>query len=205
VLQAAIAFADEQGIGALTMRKLGQSLGVEAMSLYNHVGNKDELLDGMVDAVFSEIALPPSDDNWKLATKKRSVSTRQALSRHRWALALTQSRTASGPATMKHHDAVIGCLRNAGFSIDMMAHAFSLIDSYIYGFAQQEASLPFEGAELPVDVVEMFVQQLRRTEYPYLTEFAMEHVLQPGYDYGDEFEYGLDLILDGLERVLNEH
>jgi len=199
VLRAAVAIADEYGIGSLTMRKLGETLGVEAMSLYNHVANKEELLDGMVDAVFNEIELPSEDIEWKTAMRNRAISTRQALSRHPWAITLMQSRTSPGSATLRHHNAVLGCLRNAGFTIEMTAHAFSLIDSYIYGFAQQESSLPFEGAEIPAEVIEVFTNQLLPEEYPHLTEFVVEHVLRSGYDYGKEFEFGLDLILDGLE------
>jgi AcrR family transcriptional regulator len=202
VLRAAVEFADENGIGLLTMRKLGETLGVEAMSLYNHVANKEELLDGMVDVVFDEIDLPSEDNEWKTAMRNRAISTRQALSRHSWAITLMQSRTSPGPATLRHHDAVLGCLRNAGFTIEMTAHAFSLVDSYIYGFAQQESSLPFEGAEIPAEAVEAFTKQLLPEKYPHLTEFAVEHVLRPGYDYGIEFEFGLDLILDGLALAL---
>jgi AcrR family transcriptional regulator len=201
VLRAAVAFSDENGIGSLTMRKLGEALGVEAMSLYNHVANKDQLLDGMVDLVFSEIDLPAGGAGWKAAMRQRAVSARQALSRHRWAIALMQSRTAPGPATLRHHDAVIGSLREAGCSIPLAAHAFSVLDSYIYGFALQVASLPFETEEETAEVAEMILSQMPADEYPHLTEMAVEHVLQPGYDYGDEFEFGLDLILDGLEMA----
>ena len=203
VLRAAVAFADESGRESLSMRKLGEALGVEAMSLYNHVANKDELLDGMVDLVFSEIDLPPGGADWKTAMRQRAVSARQALSRHPWAIALMESRTSPGPATLRHHDAVIGSLREGGFSIEMAAHAFSVLDSYIYGFALQEASLPFDTAEETAEVAEMILKQMPPDEYPHLTELALEHVLRPGYDYGDEFEFGLDLILDGLERARN--
>ncbi|MGA2295650.1 MAG: TetR/AcrR family transcriptional regulator C-terminal domain-containing protein [Acidimicrobiales bacterium] len=201
VLKAGVQFADENGIVALSMRKLGEALGVEAMSLYNHVANKDDLLDGMVNAVFSEIELPSGKDGWKKAMRQRAISTRRALSRHPWAIELMQSRVKSGPATLRHHDAVIGTLRDAGFSIVMTAHAFALIDNYIYGFAQQEASLPFQAGEVTAEVAEMFVKQMSPEQYPHLTEFAIEHVLKAGYDFGLEFEFGLDLILDGLERV----
>lgn len=200
VLAGAVAFADEHGIEALTMRKLGQALGVEAMSLYNHVANKDELLDGMVDIVFAEIGLPAGDAGWKEAMRRRAVAARQALSRHRWAIGLMESRTSPGPATLRHHDAVIGCLRGAGFSVEMAAHAFSLLDSYIYGFALQEASLPFDTAPQTAEVAEMILSRMQPDQYPHLTELAVEHVLQPGYSYGNEFEFGLDVILDGLER-----
>jgi AcrR family transcriptional regulator len=201
VLRAAVAFADESGIGSLSMRKLGEALGVEAMSLYNHVANKDELLDGMVDIVFSEIGLPSGEAEWRTAMRQRAVSARQALSLHRWAIGLMESRTSPGPATLRHHDAVIGSLRGAGFSVAMAAHAFSALDSYIYGFALQEASLPFHTAEETAEVAQMIMAQFPRDEYPHLAELTIEHVLQPGYDYGNEFEFGLDLILDGLERV----
>ena len=201
VLTAAVAFADEHGLGSLSMRKLGEALGVEAMSLYNHVANKDQLLDGMVDVVFSEIDLPAVGADWTSAMRERALSARQALSRHPWAIGLMESRTSPGPATLRHHDAVIGNLRHAGFSVAMAAHAFSLLDSYVYGFALQEASLPFDTAEQTAEVAEMIMAQFAVDEYPHLTELTVEHVLQPGYDYGHEFEFGLDLILDGLERA----
>jgi len=183
------------------MRKLGEVVGVEAMSLYNHVANKDDLLDGMVDAVFSEIDLPSGAADWKTAMRERAVSARTALSRHPWAIGLMESRTSPGPATLRHHDAVVGSLRGGGFSIEMAAHAYSALDSYIYGFALQEASLPFDTAEETADVIQTILAQSPADEYPHLTELAIEHVLQPGYDYGNEFEFGLDLILDGLERA----
>ena len=203
VLSAAIAFADERGIGSLTMRRLGEALGVEAMSLYNHVANKDQLLDGMVDLVFSEIDLPSDGADWRTAMRQRAVSARQALSRHPWAIGLMESRTSPGPATLRHHDAVIGSLREAGFSIEMTAHAYSVLDSYIYGFALQEASLPFDTKEETAQVAQTILDRLAPDEYPHLTELAVDHVLQPGYDYGDEFEFGLQLILDGLERAVD--
>jgi len=201
VLRAAVAFADESGIGSLSMRRLGDALGVEAMSLYNHVANKGELLDGMVDLVFSEIALPSGGTGWKTAMRERAASARQALSRHRWAIALMQSRSSPGPATLRHHDTVIGSLREAGFSVEMAAHGFSVLDSYVYGFALQEASLPFETGEETAELAETILRQFPPNEYPHLTELTVEHVFQPGYDYGREFEFGLDLILDGLERA----
>jgi AcrR family transcriptional regulator len=201
VLRAAVALADESGTGSLSMRKLGDALGVEAMSLYNHVANKGDLLDGMVDFVFSEIDLAAGGADWKTSMRQRAVSVRQALTRHPWAIGLMESRTSPGPATLRHHDAVIGSLRRGGFSIEMAAHAYSVLDSYIYGFALQEASLPFDTAEETADVAEMIFKQLPPDEYPYLTELTVEHVLQPGYDYGNEYEFGLDLILDGLERA----
>ena len=200
VLQAAVTLADESGIGALSMRKLGQVLGVEAMSLYNHVASKGDLLDGMIDVVFSEIGLP-AGDGWKAAMRQRAISVREVLGRHRWAIGLMESRSSPGPATLRHHDAVLGCLRGAGFSVELTAHAYSLLDSYIYGFALQEASLPFGTAEETAQVAEEIAGQMPAGEYPHLAELATTHVLQPGYQYGGEFEIGLDLILDALERI----
>jgi AcrR family transcriptional regulator len=201
VLRAAVALADEAGVAALSMRRLGQALGVEAMSLYNHVANKDDLLDGMVDLVFGEIGLPSRGVDWAMAMRRRARTAREALARHHWAIGLMESRSRPGPATLRHHDAVIGCLRAAGFSIALAAHAYSVLDSYIYGFALQQASLPFKTPEEAAAVAENFLRQFPVDEYPHLAELTIQHVLQPGYDYADEFEFGLDLILDGLERV----
>jgi AcrR family transcriptional regulator len=204
VLQAAVALADEGGIESLTMRKLGQALGVEAMSLYHHVANKDALLDGMVDLIFGEIDLPADGAGWKAAMRQRAVSARAALRRHPWAIGLMESRSSPGPANLRHHDAVIGCLRRAGFSVALTAHAYSLLDSYVYGFALQEAGLPFDTPEETAELAQTMVAGFPADAYPHLTELAVEHVLQPGYDYGEEFEFGLDLILDGLERAATQ-
>jgi AcrR family transcriptional regulator len=201
VLQAAVAFADENGIESLSMRKLAKAVGVEAMSLYNHVANKTDLLDGMIDVVFSEIELPSCKDGWKTAMRQRATSVRTVLARHRWAIGLMESRTSPGPATLRHHDAVLGCLRKAGFSVNMAAHAYAVLDSYIYGFALQERALPFDTPEETSQLARVIAAQFPLGEYPHLAEFTFEHVLQPGYDYGDEFEFGLDLILDGLDRA----
>jgi AcrR family transcriptional regulator len=198
VLRAAVTRADQDGISSLSMRKLGEALGVEAMSLYNHVASKSDLLDGMIDIVFSEIDLPSGDGDWKAAMRRRAISARQVLRRHPWAIGLMESRTSPGPATLRHHDAVLGCLRRAGFSVELTAHAYALLDSYIYGFALQEASLPFGSGEEAAQVAHQISAQFASGQYPYLTEMATEHVLRPGYDYGDEFVIGLDLILDGL-------
>jgi AcrR family transcriptional regulator len=202
VLRAALMYADENGIGSLTMRKLGEALGVEAMSLYNHVANKAELLDGMIDQVFAEIDLPIGGSGWRSAMRERAVSARRVLSRHRWAIGLMESRSAPGPATLRHHDQVIGILRRAGFSVELAAHAYSLLDSYIYGFALQEASLPFDTGENTAELARTIMAQFPAGEYPHLAELTVEHVLQPGYDYGNEYEFGLGLILDGLERLM---
>ena len=201
VLHAAVALADASGSETLSMRKLGEALGVEAMSLYNHVANKEDLLDGMIDVVFAEIDLPTGRADWRAAMRQRAISARRVLSRHGWAIGLMESRSSPGPATLRHHDAVIGCLRDAGFSIELAAHAFSVLDSYIYGFALQERSLPFPTPEQTAGLAQDILASFPADKYPHLTELTARHVLQPGYDYGDEFEFGLDLILDGLERI----
>ena len=202
ILVTALALADTSGIESLTMRKLGEAVGVEAMSLYNHVPSKGDLLDGLIDLVFSEIELPSAADSWKTAMRQRAISARAVLSRHRWAIGLMESRTTPGPATLRHHDAVIGCFRQAGFPVELAAHAYSVLDSYIYGFALQEASLPFDTRQETSELAQAIVAQFPAEEYPHLAEFTFEHVLQPGYEYGREYEFGLDLILDGLERAL---
>jgi len=201
VLHAAVALADASGSETLSMRKLGEALGVEAMSLYNHVANKEDLLDGMIDVVFAEIDLPTGWADWRAAMRQRAISARRVLSRHGWAIGLMESRSSPGRATLRHHDAVIGCLRDAGFSIELAAHAFSVLDSYIYGFALQERSLPFPTPEQTADLAQDILASFPADTYPHLAELTARHVLQPGYDYGDEFEFGLDLILDGLERI----
>ena len=201
VLRAAAAFADENGIESLSMRKLAQTVGVEAMSLYNHVASKEDLLDGMIDLVFSEIELPSAAGGWKRAMRQRAISVRTALSRHRWAIGLMESRTSPGPATLRHHDAVLGCLRDAGFSLELAAHAYAALDSYIYGFALQERGLPFDTPQETAALAQVMLARFPADEYPHLAEFTFEHVMQPGYDFGNEYEFGLDLILDGLERA----
>lgn len=202
VVQAGVALADAHGLDALTMRRLGEALGVEAMSLYNHVANKVDLLDGMVDLVFGEIGLPDPSDDWKPAMRQRAVSARSAVSRHPWATGLMESRAAPGPANLRHHDAVIGSLRAGGFPAALAAHAFSLLDSYVYGFCLQETGLPFDATDDVEAMVESIVGHLPEGEYPHLRWLTVEHVLQPGYDYGDEFAFGLDLILDALATRL---
>jgi AcrR family transcriptional regulator len=201
VLRAAIALADENGIESLTMRRLGREVGVKAMSVYNHVASKEDLLDGMIDVVFSEIELPSAGDSWQTAMRKRAISVRAVLSRHRWAIGLMESRTSPGPATLRHHDAVIGCLRDAGFPVELAAHAYSVLDSYIYGFALQERGLPFSTPAESSALAQAMLARFAADQHPHLAEFTLKHVLQAGYDYGDEYEFGVGLIVDGLERA----
>jgi len=200
VLRAAMAHADSSGIETLTMRRLAELLEVAPMALYRHVADKSDLIDAMVDVVFSEIGLPPASGGWKKAMRQRAISLRDVLSRHRWAIGLMESRRNPGPANLRHHDAVIGSLRQGKFTVAMSAHAYSVLDAYIYGFALTKMNLPFGDADDIAEVAESMLQPFPAGEYPNLVEFLAEHVMKPGYDYADEFEYGLDLILDGLDR-----
>lgn len=200
VLTCAVSIADRDGIGALTMRSLAAVLEVKPMSLYYYVANKGEILDAIVDMVYAEIDVPSVDGDWDNEMRRRAASVRDALARHPWAIGLLESRTAPGQATLRHHDATLGVLRGAGFSVQSAAHAYALLDSYTYGFAMQEAALPFTGPDTAASVTDPIVQMFATGEYPHLMEIATEHVLQPGYDFGDEFAIGLELILESLTR-----
>lgn len=204
VLTAAIELADTDGIESLSMRRLGSELGVEAMSLYNHVASKSVLLDAMVDTVFAEIELPEAaaKPEWKQAMRDRAVNMRAVLLRHPWSVPLLQSRSTPGHATLHHHDTVIGILRNAGFSIELAAHAFSAFDSYIIGFVLQEIALPFEAGEPPAELAEAIMAAMPADAYPHLVEMTMGYVMQPGYSYSDEYLYGYALLIDGFDRAL---
>jgi AcrR family transcriptional regulator len=202
VLLGALAIADTGGVASLTIRSLAQHLGVKPMAIYYHVANKEEIIDGIVDLVFTEIELPSAEGDWQSEMVRRANSARSVLRRHSWAIGLMESRKNPGPATLRYHDAVLGTLRGAGFSVEMTAHAYALLDSYIYGFALQEAALPFEGPESVGDVAEPMMQQFPADAYPHLVEMAAQYILQPGYDFGNEFEYGLNLILDALTRSI---
>src|SRR3712207_4689867 len=176
VLRKAIAIEDKRGVGELTMRKLAKELGIEAMSLYNHVANKDDLLDGMIDIVFSEIAAPAAGGDWRAELRKRAISTRQALLRHPWAVGEMEGRSNHGPSNLKVHDAVLGCLRGAGFSVEMTVHAMSVQDAYIYGFALQQTDM---SSETPEDFAAEARRQVAEYEavladYPHLVRVVGE-------------------------------
>ena len=203
VLQTAVTLADRHGIEALSMRKLADELQVAAMSLYYYVPNKVELIDGMIDIVFGEIEPPSLEVDWKTAMRRRALSTREALGRHRWAVGQMEGRTTHGPANLRLHNDVLGCLRAAGFSLEMTVHAYSVQDAYIYGFALQETDL---SPETPDDFAAVAQQQMVDyqavlADYPHLVEVVGGYVAKEGYDYATEFLFGLDLILDGLERL----
>ena len=200
-LQVACQLADESGIETLTMRRLAEALGIEAMSLYHHVPNKDAILDGMVDMIFEEISLPPTGLDWRSAMRQRAAAVRSVLLRHPWALPIMESRRTPGHATLAHHDAVLGCLRAGGLSLQLTAHAYAVLDSYIYGFIHTELNLPFQSSEQTHEVAADIFGSVPEGLYPHLTELTLQHVLKPGYAYSNEFEFGLELILDGLERA----
>ena len=201
VVAEAVRLADSEGVDGLSMRRLAGALGAGAMSLYHYVANKEQLLDAMIDVVFGEIELPPVGTDWQSAMRRRSVSARQVLARHPWAVGLMESRTSPGPAHLRHREAITACLRRAGFPVLMATHATWLLDSYVYGYALQEASLPFDTAGELADLVEdVFLPQLPADEFPYLNESAAA-LVAAGYDPTEEFVFGLDLILAALERL----
>lgn len=200
MLNAALAIADRGGLPRLTIRSLAEELGAKPMSVYHYVASKDELLDALVDVVFEEIELPDPEGDWRDEMHRRAHSARACLKGHSWAIGLLESRTSPGPATLRHHDRVLACLRRAGFSAALTAHAYALIDSFVYGFALQEASLPFEGPDSVAEVAGPIMDLIAGGGYPAMVEMATTYYLQPGYDFADEFGFGLGLILDGLEQ-----
>ena len=201
VLTGAVAVADATGIAGLTIRSLAEELGVKPMSVYHHVANKEQILDGIVDIVFGEIELPSASGDWRPEISRRAHSARVVLRRHPWAIGLLETRTSPGAATLRHHNAVLGALRAGGFSVALTAHAYALLDSYVYGFALQEATLPFNDQSVE-EVAAPMMEAFESGDFPHLLELVTEHALKPGYDFADEFEFGLELVLDGLEERL---
>ena len=204
VIAGAMALADRVGIEPLTIRRLADELGVKPMAIYHHVASKDEILDGMIDQVFADIELPPADLPWAEAMRVRSRSARDVLRQHPWAAPMMESRANPGPANLAHHDAVLGCFRQAGFSLEQTAHAYALIDAYIYGSALQAAAMPFTTPEEAAALADSIFDSFPAEHYPHLAEFTFGHVLKPGYDFAAEFDVGLDLILDGLAAAVGE-
>jgi len=201
VVVEAVRIADREGVEGLSMRRLAGALGAGAMSLYHYVASKEELLDAMIDVVFDEIELPAEETDWSSAMRRRSVSARDVLARHPWAIGLMESRTTPGPANLRHREAVTACLRRAGFSVVMATHANWLLDCYVYGYALQEASLPFDTADEFADMAEdVYLPQLSAAEFPYLNESAVA-LFAEGYDPTQEFIFGLDLVLAALEPL----
>ncbi|WP_418061568.1 TetR/AcrR family transcriptional regulator [Pimelobacter simplex] len=202
IVVAAVEVADRDGLGAVSMRNVGKALGVEAMSLYHHVAGKEALLDALVEWVFAGIDLPEPGEHWRTAMRRRAASARDRLAAHPWAVGLIESRSAPGPTLLRHHDAVLGSLRAGGFSVADAAHAFSVIDAYVYGFVVTEVNLPFDSQAEVADIAAAMMETMPEGDYPHLTELIVSHALQPGYDHTSEFGFGLDLILDGLARLV---
>ena len=205
VLRAAVDLADREGIDALSMRRLGQELGVEAMSLYNHVGGKDDLLDGMVGMIIGEIEPAPEGGSWQQAARDRILSARRTMLRHPWASAVIVSRTQASPLIMRYMDTMAGILRRGGFSVDLLHHAFHALGSRVLGFSQElydDSSDLAAGDEMQA----VMLAQMAR-EYPYITQIVQQvvhddaSVVGSGCDDQWEFEFALDLLLDGLERL----
>lgn len=201
VLAAAVEIADENGVGSVTMRALASKLGVEAMSLYNHVRNKDDILDGMLDTVVGEIDLPADAGDWREAMRRRAVSAHEVFRRHPWVPVLLDSRESRGPASLRYLDWVLGTLIGAGFSIDEASRAFSLLDSYIYGFAIQEVNFSADGDASPEERAAAVAAYVPEDTYPHLHRMAI-HASATGYDADADFAFGLEIILDGLGRIL---
>jgi AcrR family transcriptional regulator len=199
VLRAAISLADESGIEALSMRRLAEELGVKAMSLYNHVANKSELLDGIVDAAWGEIVLPTGDADWKDAIREISISAHQTLLRHPWASGF-YLRTKPGLSRLRYGDSLLGCFRNAGFSEDLTYHAYHIIESYITGYTYQVLSFRTMDTKQFEDIAGRFLRGEFADDYPHFTEHALQH-MEPDRDDVSAYELGLDLILDGLEQL----
>lgn len=197
IVEAAVAVADRGGLSAVSMRHVGAQLGVEAMSLYHHIRGKEALLDMLADWIFAQISLPEPEQPWQPAMVMRAESARAVLSAHSWALGLTESRSNPGPALLRHHDTILGCLRHNGFPVPLATSAFSAIDSYVHGFVLTELTVPIETAQDTEQFVEAL--QLSAHQYPNLAALITEQVVGARYTYGDEFAFGLDLILDALE------
>jgi AcrR family transcriptional regulator len=201
VLRAAIRLADEGGFESLSMRKLGQELGVQAMSLYNHVANKDDIRDGIVDLVMDEIEVPSDEADWKTAIRQSAISAHEVLLRHRWACKLMMEATGVSPARLRWMEALLRTLREAGFSADLTHHAYHALDSHITGFTLWQVNLPFETKQELLDLADVFLREIPADEYPYVLEHAHQHLADSAPTGKTEFEFGLDLIVDGLERM----
>jgi AcrR family transcriptional regulator len=199
IVATAVAVADRDGLEKVSMRRLGDQLGVEAMSLYNHVPSKSALLDAMVDTVLGEITVP-TDRDWRTGLRGRCVGQRRVFHAHRWSLSVVESRGTPGLANLRHHDGVLGYLRESGFSTRAAGHAYSMLDAYVMGFVLQEQQLPFDAASAP-DVAESMLAAHPLGELPHLEAFVREVVGAGDYDYADEFEVGLDLLLDAVATL----
>jgi AcrR family transcriptional regulator len=204
VLRAAVKLADERGLEALSMRKLGQALGVEAMSLYNHVANKDDVLDGMVETVAKEIEPPSPDEEWQTAIRQSAVSAHQTLRRHRWAPTLMMSPTSAAgiPTRMRYMESLLGRLRDAGFSPDLTYHAYHVLDAHVFGFSLWQATHSLTTREDLSSLAADFLRDFPLDDYPHVAEHIEQHMSEGPHQEVSAFEFSLDLILDGLRKAL---
>lgn len=204
ILDCAIALADSGGLDNVTIRAIAAKLGSKPMAVYHYFAGKKDIIDAMVERVFSEIALPPADFSWQDALRVRCRSARTVLNIHPWAAPLMESRMVPGPKSLKHHEAVLSTLRRGGLSWDLTAHGYAILDSFIFGFAFEESTLPAtaspEISQVAADIAGLFDPEI----YPTLAAFTQEHVLQDDYSFSASFDFGLDLILDGLARAAQE-
>jgi AcrR family transcriptional regulator len=203
-LQVALALADDEGLDAVTMRRLARELDVEAASLYHYIQGKSQILDGLVDVVAAEIEPPVPSTDWRATITQRADNTRAGLRRHPWAVSLMASRTSPGPATLRLLETGIRCFREGGFSVPQAAHAISVVDSYVHGFVLQEVNLPFRDESELAAMTGAIMETFPTSEFPHLFEMTVQYVLVPGYDYGKEFDSGLKVMLDGLAQLLIE-
>lgn len=201
IVSAAVDLADRVGFDNVTIRRLADDLGTRPMTIYHYVPSKQDIVEGMVEQVFAEMALPPVDSPWTDALRVRCRSARAVLRRHPWAAPLMESRTSPGPISLAHHEAVLACLRRGGLSWQMTAHAYAVLDSFIFGFAFEEATLPATSGAAVTELATDVIATLDDQAYPTLTAFTTEHVLAPGYSFGASFDFGLDLIIDALARA----
>lgn len=201
ILATAVQIADERGVGAVTMREVGSRLGVEAMSLYNHVTNKDDILDGMLDLVIEQFDLPATAEDWREAMRARALSARRVFGCHPWAPSLLDSRGSNGPSRLRYFDWVLRTLVEAGFSLEDAARAFSLLDSYVYGFGIQQSNFSGGSEASSEEMAAAILESIPLEEYPHLHRMAV-HAMEVGYDAETDFAFGLEIILDGLQRAL---
>ena len=208
IIRGALELADEIGLEPLTIRRLAQHLDTKPMSLYHYVTGKEDILDGMVGEVFNQVERPHHDLPWKDAIVRRARSLRDVLKQHPWALPILESRMQPGPDILDHHEAVLETWMRSGLPLPMVAHGVAISDAFVFGFVLQETTLPLggepgEGGNLN-EASDIIIAPLSPEDYPSLTTFTADHVMRPGYNFGDSFGIGLGLILDGIERLASE-
>jgi AcrR family transcriptional regulator len=201
IIQVAMAFADSNGLEALSMRRLGQELGVEAMAIYHHFASKEELLEEMLGVVHGEIVVPSDEPDWRACMRVRATSVLEAIIKHPWAAARMESGVDPTATTMRDREYIARCLRTAGFSLEATVHATTLLDIYVYGAAQQYVALSFSSAQGAAKISKSVSEKFSDRDYPYFSEVLRKHILTGKYNPLDEFYFGLEVILDGIKRL----